>query len=177
MPRPIRAQVRQRMRMNAFSDPRLQAVAHLVHQCMRASKRVSLQQAAHAAHYSPQHFSEFFRERVGVCFTAWQLFLRMSYAEQLLVQKEWMPVHAVARSVGCKDPSTFSRAFKRYAGITPRELRRLARACPDILADLSAIERLDYASALVMFSGNSPAMVPLLRQLAEQMHTRLPSNR
>ena len=162
-PSPIRDQVRQALNPHAWRDKRLAAVADLVHTTMANSTWVSLEEAASVAHYCPGHFSTFFHKHVGVPFVLWQFALRMQRAEDLLVQKEWMPLGAVGAAVGYASPSTFAHAFKRYSGINARQLRRFIRACPAQAADLSEVERLDYAYGLAMRE-RTPAMVGQLRE-------------
>lgn len=168
-PKPVRALARQQVKPQAFNDPRLRAVANVVHGAIAKSTRVSLGEAARIAHYSPQHFSEFFHDRVGLSFDTWQFALRMEQAVNLLAQKPWMPADAVASVIGYSHPSAFSRAFKRYAGINCRQFLRLARTCPTVAAELAEIERLDYAYTLVMPARKISNIVPLLLRLVERM--------
>jgi len=165
----VRAQARQQVKPQAFEDPRLRAVARLVHAAGCRSGRVSLREAARVACYSPQHFSEFFHDRVGLSFDTWQFAQRMKQAEDLLVQKPWMQADAIADAVGYSDVSVFSRAFKRYAGISWRQLKRLARECPRVAAGLDAIEHLDDAYRLAVFAERSPDTASVLLRLAERM--------
>ena len=126
------------------------AVAKFVHATMANSAWVSLDEAASVAHYCPGHFSTFFHKHVGVSFAIWQFTLRMKRAEDLLVHNEWMPLSAVGSAVGYASASTFAHAFKRYAGINARQLRRFIRGRPPQAADLSEVERLDYAYGRAM---------------------------
>ena len=157
----IRDQVQQEINPHAWRDRRLRAVAEFVHETMAHSAWVSLDEAASVAHYCPGHFSTFFHRHVGVPFAIWQFALRMKRAEDLLVQKESMPLSAVGRAVGYASPSTFAHAFKRYAGINARQLRRFIRACPAHAADLSEVERLDYAYGLAMLERKPAGFNPL----------------
>jgi AraC-like DNA-binding protein len=157
-PEPIREQVRTRLNAHAWRDRRLRVVAELVEEAVANSRWVSLEQAARLAHYCPGHFSAFFHEHAGVPFAVWQFALRMKRAEDLLVQKEWMPLSAVGRAVGYASPSTFAHAFKRYAGITARQLRRLIRTCPEQFTNLSAVDQLDLAYSLAMRERKCAAM-------------------
>lgn len=143
-PIPVRVQVRRELKRDAFEDPRLRAVADTVYKAIGKSVRVSLREAAHVARYSPTHFSQCFHDSAGVRFSTWEFALRMEHAENLLLRKPRMQVDAVANKVGYHDTSAFSRAFKRYAGINCRQLRRLAKICPTLATDSAAIERLDY---------------------------------
>ena len=55
--------------------------------------------------------------------------VRMARAAELL-REDAMPVGAVARAVGYRQPAQFSKAFRRHFGRPPSELRRM----PDSLA-------------------------------------------
>lgn len=48
---------------------------------------------------------------------------RYRWAKHLLSESE-LPIHKVARGLGYKHQSNFSRAFVRMAGVSPREFRR-----------------------------------------------------
>jgi len=167
--KPVRSLVRQRITSQAFNDPRCEAVAELVQATIAKSMRVPLEEAARVARYSPQHFSEFFRDRVGLGFELWQFALRMKHAEHLLVQKPWMPAGIIASAVGYSDISAFSRAFKRYAGISSRQYRWLTRTYPSIAEHLPTIERLDHTYCVLRLAQQHADVAPLLRRLAERM--------
>ncbi len=167
---PVRTQLHLRVKNQAFGNPRIREVARLVRAACDRSASVSLREAARAAHYSPQHFSQFFHDRVGVCFETWQFAVRMRSAEEALIRKPWMQADAVARAVGYSDASAFSRAFKRYAGINWRQLKRLAFENPDIAAALITIPFLDHAYALAMFAKKNPSAISMLQRLADCLH-------
>jgi AraC-like DNA-binding protein len=168
-PKPVRSLFPLHVKLQSLNDPRCRAVADLVRTAVAKSRRVSLEEAARIARYSPQHFSEFFHERVGVCFDTWQFALRMKHAEKLLVQKPWMPTDAISSVVGYSDVSAFSRAFKRYAGINCRQCRWLARLCPGLVDDPSGVERLDYAYSLLKLIHKDPNIASLLQQLVDHI--------
>ena len=46
-----------------------------------------------------------------------------------------LPVKAVAYKLGFSDPAAFSRAFKRWTGVSPSEFPRLAQSQPSHLAN------------------------------------------
>jgi AraC family transcriptional regulator, regulatory protein of adaptative response / methylphosphotriester-DNA alkyltransferase methyltransferase len=53
--------------------------------------------------------------------------VRMARAAELL-REDAMPVGAVARAVGYRQPAQFSKAFRRHHGRPPSELRRPPRS-------------------------------------------------
>ena len=53
--------------------------------------------------------------------------VRMARAAELL-RDDAMPVGAVARAVGYRQPAQFSKAFRRHHGLPPSELRGAPRS-------------------------------------------------
>ena len=51
---------------------------------------------------------------------------RIEAAKGLLVQSS-LPVYAVAESVGISDYNYFSRVFRSFTGVTPRDFRKKGR--------------------------------------------------
>lgn len=153
---------------SAFDDPRLRAVRELVIRRLAHCKGVSLKEAAKAANYSPQHFSEYFRKRVGVSFRTWQCGLRMEHAKKLLVRKDWMQVSAIARAVGY-EPSSFCRSFKRHQGINPQQLRALVREYPLLKSDVALLERPDLTYTVTKLARNCPEHIRVLTRLAKSL--------
>lgn len=72
------------------------------------------------------YFSSFFRRKVGIRFTDWLSYLRVSHAMQRIsIQDE--PITHTAFAVGFSDLRTFERAFRRITQMTAREYKRIAR--------------------------------------------------
>ncbi len=71
---------------------------------------------------SPFKFSRAFKRCYGVTFQEYLINARMEKASQLLVNPNVL-VADVASQVGFKDPSYFTRAFKKVKGISPSECR------------------------------------------------------
>ena len=70
-----------------------------------------------------------FREAVAVA--------RMRRAKMLLGDGE-MPVYRVADRVGYRSKAEFTKAFKRYSGMTPTDFRRSLREDPEAVIDFHA---------------------------------------
>ena len=66
-----------------------------------------------------------FREAVAVA--------RMRRAKSLLTDGD-MPVYRVADRVGYRSKAEFTKAFKRYSGMTPTAYMRAVREDPDLVA-------------------------------------------
>jgi AraC family transcriptional regulator of arabinose operon len=80
--------------------------------------------AALAAHFclSPSRFSRRFQEITGLPPMRYLTFLRIETAKGLL--RTTLPIHEIAVQVGFHDHSTFDRAFKALAGLTPAAYRQ-----------------------------------------------------
>ena len=82
---------------------------------------------AAAAHMTPNHFSNLFREQEGKCFSDFLAERRMALAQEMLKDLT-LNISDVAVRAGYDDPGYFARRFKQHAGMSPRQWRcRLAR--------------------------------------------------
>jgi AraC family transcriptional regulator, regulatory protein of adaptative response / methylphosphotriester-DNA alkyltransferase methyltransferase len=70
-----------------------------------------------------------FREAVAVA--------RMRRAKALLTEGG-MPVYRVADRVGYRSKAEFTKAFKRYSGMTPTDFMKAVRENPEVAIDLHA---------------------------------------
>jgi len=75
--------------------------------------------------YNEDYFRRCFREETGQTPLAYLTALKMETAQKLLRQKMFQSVEAVARQCGYSDSFYFSKIFKKHAGLSPREYRRL----------------------------------------------------
>jgi AraC family transcriptional regulator, regulatory protein of adaptative response / methylphosphotriester-DNA alkyltransferase methyltransferase len=91
-----------------------------------ADEGVSLSSVAHDIATSRRQLQRVFAERQTSFRTELQR-ARMTRAAQLLRDEE-LPVAAVARAVGYRQPAQFSKAFRRHHGRPPSELRAGAAA-------------------------------------------------
>ena len=66
-----------------------------------------------------------FREKAGASPVAYFQKLKFGRAEKMLVEKK-MPVKAVAFELGYRHANDFSRAYRRFAGQSPREAAALS---------------------------------------------------
>lgn len=83
---------------------------------------VMLEDAAVAANLSSGYFSRLFHEKVGMTFSDYCMRARMEYAAELLKNGDYK-TYEIADLVGYDNPKNFSRAFKQYHHITPRECK------------------------------------------------------
>ena len=70
-----------------------------------------------------------FREAVAVA--------RMRRAKSMLTEGE-LPVYRVADRVGYRSKAEFTKAFKRYSGMTPTDYMKAVRENPEIAIDMHA---------------------------------------
>ncbi len=96
----------------------------------RSSARgTSLDELATIAGLSKYHFLRQFSRVVGMTPGAYLRSLRMCRAARLL-RTTRDPIAEVARASGFTDHASFSRAFRRHAGLSPRQYRGAARRRP-----------------------------------------------
>ena len=80
------------------------------------------------------YFSFIFKQEMGISPNEYLLQVRMRQASRMLVSPT-MSVQDISRYVGYEDSLTFSKAFKRFFGISPKFYREMpAEARPDIEA-------------------------------------------
>ena len=81
---------------------------------------ITIQEIADRLGLNRSYFSELFRSRMGVAPGQYLLRLRLEKAERLMTVYHEPPATAAA-SVGYGDICQFSRIFKRFYGLAPRE--------------------------------------------------------
>ena len=96
-----------------------QVLDHLV---QRVGSRMSLDELAEFAGYSPQYLNRVFRRLLGVTPLQYLARLRMDRAASLLIEGR-LTVKAIAEAVGYEDPYFFSRVFKQHFGRSPAQYR------------------------------------------------------
>lgn len=85
----------------------------------QANRPLALADVARAVHVSPNYLTALFRAETGTPLGRFILEERMACAQELLRRPE-ASVKAVGFELGFADPFTFSRAFKRVTGRSPR---------------------------------------------------------
>lgn len=85
---------------------------------------VTLDELAQVADLSKYHFLRQFSQVVGMTPGAYLRTLRLCHAARMLRTTD-KPIVEVAQLVGFADHPSFSRAFARHMGLTPREYQRL----------------------------------------------------
>ena len=91
-------------------------------------QRITLQDAANAAMLSPSYFSALFKSYTGYSLIDYTNAKRIELASKILLSNPTPSVSAVAMRVGFNNMSNFNRAFRKYAGCTPREYLSSSKA-------------------------------------------------
>lgn len=85
------------------------------------SEDVSLTTVADVLHVNAAYLSALFRQETKKTFVQVRSEIKMEYAKELLREKR--KIYEVAQAVGFENEKYFSRAFKKVAGVTPREFQ------------------------------------------------------
>jgi len=85
-------------------------------------KDASLENAAVRVNLSPSYLSRLFKEKCGTGFSEYLVKTRMEKACELLNDIQYKS-YDIAYYIGYDNPKNFSRAFKAYFGMTPKEYR------------------------------------------------------
>jgi AraC family transcriptional regulator len=88
------------------------------------AEEISLAALAELADLSLYHFARAFTQSFGVPPHRYHLTRRMDRARSLL-QRPALSVTQIGIQVGFRETSSFTRAFRRFAGLTPTEYRRI----------------------------------------------------
>lgn len=87
---------------------------------------IQLNDIAIVAHVSPSYLSTKFKKETGTNFTEYLVRFRIHKAKQLL-KKTNLLCREIAEKVGYFDYVHFSKIFKKYTGITPKEYQEICR--------------------------------------------------
>ena len=82
---------------------------------------LTLSELAAAVHVSPGYLSRFFRQKTGRTVMETIAGKKIEYARQLLDEGN-LKVFEVARRVGFEDTTYFSHVFKKYTGMSAKEI-------------------------------------------------------
>jgi len=94
----------------------------LVHIQSHLASDLSLEKMAQLADFSPFHFHRLFQETIGETLKQYTQRLRLERGAYALKIQD-VPVVDVAFGLGFNHHETFSRAFKRWFGVSPRQYR------------------------------------------------------
>ncbi len=89
------------------------------------AKPLSLSKLSELTGYTPQYLSSLFSRDVGISIQAFLQRMRMEESCKLLACST-LTMAEVATAVGYRDARHFSKLFRRYQGVSPREYRKKA---------------------------------------------------
>ncbi|WP_158634022.1 response regulator transcription factor [Radiobacillus deserti] len=84
---------------------------------------VSLEEVADLCELSPNYFSNLFKETTGETFIDYVTNVRLNKASQLLEESD-LSLKEISFMVGYKDPNYFSRVFKKYYQLSPKQYQQ-----------------------------------------------------
>jgi AraC family transcriptional regulator len=87
------------------------------------AEEISILALSSLAKLSPHHFARAFRHSFGQPPHRYHMIRRMNRARDLLLRSK-LPVTQIGVRIGFRETSSFTRAYRRYSGITPSEFRR-----------------------------------------------------
>ncbi|GBF77164.1 putative DNA-binding response regulator [Paenibacillus sp. 598K] len=101
-------------------------VAFLLEQVERHyAEDMSLKTLSQTLDIHPTYLGQLFHQELGTSFSDYVNHYRIEKATQLLLRTE-LKTSDIAREVGYLDSSYFYRQFKKYAGLSPTELRSMS---------------------------------------------------
>lgn len=98
------------------------------------NKPLSVKLLAQIEHFTPSYYTNWFKRKTGYLPKEYILRLRMHKSFELLTSTTY-PVSDIARLVGYESLCSFTRAFKKYVGLSPSHYRKThtaskGGACP-----------------------------------------------
>lgn len=88
---------------------------------------ITLQALSTVLHVSTPYLSTLFKKKMGISFTEYLIRFRLNKACELLEVSE-LPIQEVALRVGYPDSVQFSKIFKKYKGMAPRNYKTMLRS-------------------------------------------------
>lgn len=83
---------------------------------------LTLEEAAAHVHLHPSYFSTLFKSSTGSSFKEYLNMVRIEESKRLLSNTDYSIID-IAVAVGFEDQSYFSKVFKKYTGLTPKQFR------------------------------------------------------
>ena len=102
-------------------DRRIRAALELIHSNLH--ERISIAELARAVNLSRWRFCHLFKTEMSLSPSVYIGTLRMLEAEKMLGQT-FLSVKEIRAELGNLDRTHFSRAFKKFRGLTPAQFRR-----------------------------------------------------
>lgn len=87
-------------------------------------EQLTLEEVAREIGLNESYLSSIFKKQVGKSLIDYLTNVRIQHAKELLIDPE-RSVEDISDEVGFSDPKYFTRRFKKYTGVSPREYRNL----------------------------------------------------
>ncbi len=85
---------------------------------------VSLKEAADMVYLNPKYLGELFKKETGMYFQEYLAGYRLDLAKEMLLDVR-LRVGEVGEQVGYQDAKYFSKLFKKYVGVTPKQYKKM----------------------------------------------------
>jgi len=86
------------------------------------ASKITLEDVAGYIHLNPSYFSTIFKQSTGSSFKEYLNMVRVEESKRLLANTDYSIID-VAIATGFEDQSYFSKTFKKYTGLTPKQFR------------------------------------------------------
>jgi AraC-like DNA-binding protein len=120
----------------------------------RYGDRLQVRDLARAAHTSPAHFSRRFKHAFGISPHRYLTSRRIERAKHLLDSTEH-GILEIALAVGFGGAASFSNAFRRAVGVSPRAYRRLSSPSADAWAPVPTCYLMSWTRPVLELSTNA----------------------
>ncbi len=107
-----------KMNKGIYVGVEVKQVLHMVRKDY--SKNFKLGDIAKEIGLNESYLSRLFKKQMGMNFSDYLNQVRLSYAKKMILKQEY-PIYEIAAKVGYNSESYFSRIFKQYEGITPKQ--------------------------------------------------------
>jgi two-component system response regulator YesN len=105
--------------MSNFSEKIINTIKEYMEQYYQ---NVTLEDLARVVNLNPDYLSKFFKKHAGIRFSDYLTQVRMLVAAQFLDDVQYK-TYEISEMVGYSNSFNFTRAFKNYYGMTPRDYR------------------------------------------------------
>lgn len=86
------------------------------------ANNLSLERVANQVHLNPTYFSTLFKQSAGSSFKEYLNMVRIEESKRLLSNTDYSLID-IAVATGFEDQSYFTKVFKKYTGLTPKQFR------------------------------------------------------